>query len=35
MKDVGIGIVGAGFVADIHAESIQRHVCGARVTASP
>ena len=33
MKDVGIGIVGAGFVADIHAESIQRHVRGARVTA--
>jgi len=33
MDDVRIGIVGSGFVAEIHADSIARHVRGARVEA--
>jgi len=33
MDDVRIGIVGSGFVAEIHAGSIARHVRGARVEA--
>lgn len=33
METVRVGVVGSGFVAEIHADSIARHVRGARLTA--